>query len=427
MENSQISILTALFGGKPAGGALPGGKTLFAVPPERADKDAQGFFSFLEGLLKTQPEQDAEAIPLGAPSALESPAFEVVRERLKTPSEPVITIGGAETLGAPLLDAHAAAAAPVEAKLSGVAAAVTVAVPAEEAPQSIQETLSIARTSSAGVDTAQVETAAAGRSASDAHKQVMKTGEDFLAKPAPSAQLAKYTPEAAAAAIETPMDFDPQGFEMSSESPRDKTDNMPGVLIASRPGVKPAPFPAGAQANGAAAIGEQAAPQAFEHAALTREEGGLDFERLASSRFDAVSAAAHRTVHVHAVRDQIAAAVTARQGDGKLEIRLDPPELGRVTIGFESDGADIVRVVIAASAPETLDLMRRHADVFQRALEDQGFEGLDLQFTDRGPQENPADEAGGKPYAFGLAEEETAALAAATAPAAALGRLDRRL
>lgn len=419
MENSQFSILTALFGGKAASGAPPSAKTLFDDLSEGADKNAQGFFSFLEGLLKTQPEQENGASnPLGAQPAPGLPAIELARERLKAPSEPVITIGGAEALGAPT-----APGATVEGQLSGAAAPAALAVPGEETPEGVQETGSLARTSSAGIDGAHME-APAGGVVSDAQRSALKAGEDSRANPAPAAPFAT-----ASVAAEAAMDPDAQGLAMTADTTRNKIENPAGALLLPNRGVKAPSLPAGAQANAAAALAEQASPQGLEHSALTREQGGVEFDRLASSRFDTVSAAAgDRNLHLHAVRDQVAAAVTARQGDGKLEIRLDPPELGRVTIGFESDGADIVRAVISADTPETLDLMRRHADVFQRALEDQGLEGLDLQFADHGPQENPGEETGDKTYGFGLTEEEAPALlAAAAAPQAALGRLDRRL
>ncbi len=175
------------------------------------------------------------------------------------------------------------------------------------------------------------------------------------------------------------------------------------------------------------AVTDQATPETLLHAHVTREGGDADIQQLTPSHFDAVSTA-ERNAGAHAIRDQIIAGVTSRHGDAKLEIRLDPPELGRVTIGFEKDGADMVRAVISADTPETLDLMRRHADIFQRALEDQGFEGLDLHFADRGPQENPTDEGQKQVFSFGFEEnEDQLTTGAAQAEQVALGRLDRRL
>ncbi len=154
-------------------------------------------------------------------------------------------------------------------------------------------------------------------------------------------------------------------------------------------------------------------------------------ERGTSLRLETASIAADKTVSVNPVRDQIVAAVVARQGEGRLEVRLDPPELGRVTINFDSDRGELVRAVISADTPETLDLMRRHADMFQRALAEQGFAGLDLQFAEQGAR-NAADNQDETGQAFVVSGDAdlTSSDAHDDGPAAqmlALGRLDRRL
>lgn len=419
MENGQFSILTALFGGKAAGGASHAAKTVFGAPSEnsgRAAEDAQGFFSFLEGLLKPQEEGSSDASnPFGAQPIYAAPAIEIARDRLKAPIEPVITTGAVETLGV--------AVAPAEGQISTAAAPVEDSVVGAKAPKADVETLSTAQAGRAGVESARMETPAAAGVAAEAQGPVLSAGEESPVKaihPSPVAKTAETT--------EAVMEPDAPEFKASPETSHDKTGKAPDILSAPRHGAKAPSFAAGASANAAGAIAEQASPEALSHSALTRDAGDLEFDRLASSRFDTVSSPADRNTHLHAVRDQIGAAVTARHSEGKLEIRLDPPELGRVTIGFESDGADIVRAVISADTPQTLDLMRRHADVFQRELEDQGFAGLDLQFADHGPRQNQTEESGDKTYAFGLAEEDASAVvAAAAAPTAALGRLDRRL
>ncbi|MEO0388857.1 MAG: flagellar hook-length control protein FliK [Pseudomonadota bacterium] len=64
---------------------------------------------------------------------------------------------------------------------------------------------------------------------------------------------------------------------------------------------------------------------------------------------------------------------------GDVEIRLDPPELGRVRIGFSGlDGA--LTGTITAERPEIEALLRRHADALERTLADAGFSGVTLNF-----------------------------------------------
>jgi flagellar hook-length control protein FliK len=150
----------------------------------------------------------------------------------------------------------------------------------------------------------------------------------------------------------------------------------------------------------------------------------------AISRADAVSVAADKSVSINPVRDQVLAALVSRHGEGRLEVRLDPPELGRVMIRFEGDGGELVRAVISADTPETLDLMRRNADAFHKSLAEQGFEGLDLQFTEHGAKDASDEEFEAEKTFIAANELERAAGLEehdATGRMVALGRLDRRL
>ena len=154
---------------------------------------------------------------------------------------------------------------------------------------------------------------------------------------------------------------------------------------------------------------------------LRDDEEEEESEASEGSRAEASAA------NVMPVRDQIVAAVAARPGENRIEVRLDPPELGKVTIAFEGDGPDIIRAVVYADTSQTLDLMRRHADVFQRALGEQGFENLDLQFAERGPRDNASDEAKEQLRSFRLADDEGPAPETPGPLQYVEGRLDRRM
>ncbi|MGB0410587.1 MAG: flagellar hook-length control protein FliK [Pikeienuella sp.] len=77
---------------------------------------------------------------------------------------------------------------------------------------------------------------------------------------------------------------------------------------------------------------------------------------------------------------------------GKLDIRLDPPELGRVSVTL-STGDDSISAVVAAERPETHDLLRRHADMLQRALRDAGYADVTLNFSDTTAEQQNGDSA----------------------------------
>ena len=83
---------------------------------------------------------------------------------------------------------------------------------------------------------------------------------------------------------------------------------------------------------------------------------------------------------------------------------------------------------ISADRPETLELLRRHADALQRELTNAGFTGANVGFSDRRPGQQPQ---AGRAVAL-----ESAAPALAAAPVAhgyarprpgSLDRLDIRL
>ncbi len=114
----------------------------------------------------------------------------------------------------------------------------------------------------------------------------------------------------------------------------------------------------------------------------------------------------------------------------KIEIRLDPPELGRVHIHLTpTEGG--VQAVVAADRPETHDLLRRHADLLARELAEAGYSGVDLQFA-AGGDTGTRQEARGALAAFEEVASVVAPLAGpVTAPVQAArlvaGGLDIRL
>ncbi|WP_315835068.1 flagellar hook-length control protein FliK [Bradyrhizobium prioriisuperbiae] len=73
----------------------------------------------------------------------------------------------------------------------------------------------------------------------------------------------------------------------------------------------------------------------------------------------------------------------AQIGRNRFEIRLDPPELGRIDVRLDVDHRGQVTSHLTVDKVETLDLLRRDAPQLQRALEDAGLKTGDggLQFS----------------------------------------------
>jgi hypothetical protein len=122
-----------------------------------------------------------------------------------------------------------------------------------------------------------------------------------------------------------------------------------------------------------------------------------------------------------------ASAGAAAAGESRIEIQLSPEELGRVTLTLQV-ADDTVVMSIQAERQETLDLMRRHADMLQREFRDAGFTAMSFSFGQGSP-----DGRATRPTLSPVAEDDSAVQQVATgAPSrpdrpAPSSRLDLRL
>ena len=69
----------------------------------------------------------------------------------------------------------------------------------------------------------------------------------------------------------------------------------------------------------------------------------------------------------------------AKNSQQVIELRLDPPELGRVAIHITTQDQTVTAQILA-DRPDTLDLMRRHSDFLTSMLEKAGFSQSSLSF-----------------------------------------------
>jgi len=75
----------------------------------------------------------------------------------------------------------------------------------------------------------------------------------------------------------------------------------------------------------------------------------------------------------------LAIAIATDPGTGALDVTLSPDELGRLHMHVMTDG-DTLRIAMTVERPETLDLLRRHADQLLADLRQAGFGGATLSF-----------------------------------------------
>jgi len=85
----------------------------------------------------------------------------------------------------------------------------------------------------------------------------------------------------------------------------------------------------------------------------------------------------------------------ALAGKNRFEIRLDPPELGRIDVRLDVDRDGNVTSRLTVDRPDTLDLLRRDAAGLERALQDAGLKtannGLQFSLRDQSMNEQQAE------------------------------------
>jgi flagellar hook-length control protein FliK len=130
------------------------------------------------------------------------------------------------------------------------------------------------------------------------------------------------------------------------------------------------------------------------HAGATADGGKppVDAAQLASlhpgDRFANVAPAAAQTAATASTPVPIAGlaieiAARAQAGGTRFEIRLDPPELGRIDVRLDVDRSGQVTTRLVVEKAETLDFLRRDAPELERALQQAGLKTGDngLQFA----------------------------------------------
>ncbi len=125
-----------------------------------------------------------------------------------------------------------------------------------------------------------------------------------------------------------------------------------------------------------------------------RGEVDAVLSRLDPARFDPSRVAPESVARTIDVARSVQAQLidTARQApDGTIEVKLSPEELGRVRMTITQVEAG-VSVAVMVERSETLDLMRRHADILSSELREAGFERLSFSFG-QGSKGRPDGEA----------------------------------
>jgi chemotaxis protein MotD len=120
---------------------------------------------------------------------------------------------------------------------------------------------------------------------------------------------------------------------------------------------------------------------------LAHLQTGRDFGQMAatSAQVSQSADASNPLVSAPVPLESLAVEITSRAqgGRNRFEIRLDPPELGRIEVRLDIDRSGNVTSRLVVEKTETLDVLRRDAHQLERALQDAGLKTSDnsLQFS----------------------------------------------
>jgi flagellar hook-length control protein FliK len=122
----------------------------------------------------------------------------------------------------------------------------------------------------------------------------------------------------------------------------------------------------------------------------------------------------------------IAIAARIEAGEKRFEIRLDPPDLGRIEVRLNVDSSGRATSHLVVDRPDTLDLLRRDAPALERALQSAGLTTDDgaLQFSLRDQSFAGRDQGAPVPAPMAPTESDIAPIDAAVrryGPPAGLG------
>ncbi|HEY0267247.1 MAG TPA: flagellar hook-length control protein FliK [Rhizomicrobium sp.] len=239
-----------------------------------------------------------------------------------------------------------------------------------------------------------------------AAKTEAKTGAVKTAKPVADAKA----DSKAAAADSKAADIKADATQAQAQSDKAAAANASDAP----PAPKPAPPPVQAAATSNIGAPQANAPSVTQHVQVTQ-------------------AAPNTAPNLPALAVQIAS--RSQSGSKQFDIRLDPPELGRVEVRLSIDSTGKASAHLSADQPQTLDLLQKDAPALTRALRDAGLDvsqdGLNFSLRQQSSDGGNAGNGGARGNARNFSLSATTSLEAAAAGAQyrapADGRLDIRV
>ncbi|MBU1173842.1 MAG: flagellar hook-length control protein FliK [Alphaproteobacteria bacterium] len=162
---------------------------------------------------------------------------------------------------------------------------------------------------------------------------------------------------------------------------QDPAQNQPQAQATRAEATAARPAPAGA--DFAAQLGEagRKSDQTVDPVAQIAAQGG-DRTQTASARI-LPTAYAQSAQRVDMPQIAFEIARHAMNGANRFQIRLDPPEMGRIDVQLDVDKSGAINARLTVDRPETLDLLQRDARALERALAQSGLDNqkTNLEFS----------------------------------------------
>jgi flagellar hook-length control protein FliK len=137
--------------------------------------------------------------------------------------------------------------------------------------------------------------------------------------------------------------------------------------------------------------------------------------------------------HAALPTDQIAVTIARqfRQGTNRFEIRLDPPELGRIDVRLDLGHGGRATATLTADRPETLALLTRDSRALEQMLSDAGVRtdsgSLNFALRDQSGRSGQQDQQDNTPLPKEAPESSDTKTVSVVTASLEPGRLDLRV
>jgi len=193
-------------------------------------------------------------------------------------------------------------------------------------------------------------------------------------------------------------------------------DNTPGQNTAPSSEIRAdtAPTPSPAPTTFAPANSAPPAPPGDGAALAATSAVTANVQTVAPAQVHTALQVSHASALVVPDAGALAVTIAARSQAGAkhFDIRLDPPELGRVDVRLSVDDAGKAQASLTVEKPQTLELLQKDVTNLERALKDAGLDLAQngLNFSLKGQQQHDANDPAPRGRALGvraIAVEET--------------------